>query len=94
GELNLACVVADSDQTEPARTYLSQLSRIARLPADTKVIVEQGSFADAAERLPRSDMTVLALPEEVDFSEISEIVELARASCMFCRDSGDENALA
>lgn len=24
GELNLACVVADSDQAEPARTYLSQ----------------------------------------------------------------------
>lgn len=94
GDLNLACVVADSDQTEPARTYLNQLSRIARLPANTKVIVEEGSFADAAERLPRSDMTVLALPEEVDFSEISEIVEVARSSCMFCRDSGDENALA
>ncbi|MGI8631978.1 MAG: amino acid permease [Solirubrobacterales bacterium] len=93
-DLTLLSVVADSEQAEAARDYLERVVGLARLPAQSRVVVAEGTLAQAASRFPTADLNVLALDRDPDLELAREIVRLSGASCLFALDSGNENALA
>lgn len=66
GELNVISVVADPDQAAPARTFLEQVTDLARLP-EARARVETGGLEEGIQRLPTADlaapMSILAFDE-------------------------------
>jgi len=45
-------------------------------------------------RGPQADISIFGAGRGVDLSIVQEHVELTMSACLFCRDGGQENALA
>ncbi|MEM8558677.1 MAG: amino acid permease [Bacteroidota bacterium] len=85
--------VVDAAEAERARHFLDRLIDLARLP-DTTPVVGTGAFRDFAQTAPQADLNLLGLMPAPDFDTMRGLVTTLDASCLFIRDSGDENALA
>lgn len=94
GRINLCMAVADEETRHQAEKYLHRLIQLARLPAQTKVIVLQCDFIDSLAQVPRADLSIFGLPKPSDITFCQRIVNIVDSSCVFVRDSGDESALA
>lgn len=94
GRINLCMAVDDEETSRRAQTYLKELIQLARLPAQTKVIVLQCNFISSLTQVPRADLSVFGLPKPSDMTFCQRIVDIVDSSCVFVRDSGDESALA
>jgi solute carrier family 12 sodium/potassium/chloride transporter 2 len=92
---NLTVIVpgAKDGTGEDLRTMLGAFFEEARIPVD-EVIVVQSTFDDYLADAPLADLSVLSLGNTVDFSGLAKIVETTGSSCLFCRDSSEENVLA
>ncbi len=66
---------------------------MSRLP-DARVQAFGGSFAECIGQAPQADLNIFGLPDEIDFDFARQMVEETKSTCIFVRDSGDENALA
>ena len=92
GKVKLLTVVADEEQATMAEMYLQNLIDMARLPHTTPE-VKIGNFnTHIAETT--ADMQIFGFPDDVDLNFIHGIVEKTRCSCLFVRDSGEENVFA
>ena len=92
-KLNLLTVTRDPAQQERAAEYLNNIVDLGRLPSTTVHVLE-GEFLDQMQRAPVADLSSFGLSTRVDFHAMRCLVDLTRASCMFVRDSGEENILA
>ncbi|MGI9036237.1 MAG: hypothetical protein ACR2GD_09395 [Pyrinomonadaceae bacterium] len=93
GKINLLTVVRDAENVAAAEKYLENLVETARLPAST-VRVFDGSFSEHITHAPQADLNIFGLPDEFDFNFARQMVSDTESTCIFVRDSGDENALA
>lgn len=93
GMIKLVSAIEDPEEVEAARSYLNNLIVLARIP-DAEVLVAEGDLDSLVPKVETADLSVFGLPEDVDFEFIRRMVDATRSSCIFVRDSGDENALA
>lgn len=93
GKINLITVGDDKKDERRLYNFLENLSDQARLPSMTDFHVLISSFENAIKTAPRGDINILGLADKIPFKFIREVPELARASCIFVRDSGKESAL-
>ncbi|MBK6325001.1 MAG: amino acid permease [Chloroflexi bacterium] len=94
GRINLCMVIAQEETTPVALAFLEELRELARLPANTRIILLVGSFWDALPQSPPADLSILGLQAQPDLDFVEKVVKIVDASCVFVRDSGDESALA
>jgi hypothetical protein len=91
--MRLLTVVEDPDEREAAREFMERVTDLARMPA-TEVVVRQGTFEDVVPSAPQADLNLFGLTDDPDFDFMRSMVRTTRSSCLFVRDSGEENALA
>lgn len=93
GEIKVLTGVGDSEHLELATEHLEDLVEYARLQ-NAEIDVCEGDFDKCLEQAPRADLNIFGLPDEIDFKFIREMVEKTSSTCIFIRDSGDEDVLA
>lgn len=91
GQINLCMAVLEEEATR-AKDYLLEVALQARLPRNTQVHVRVGAFRAQVNQVPRADLNVFGLPKPADLTFCGEMVALVEGSCVFVRDSGEENA--
>ena len=91
--MRLLTVVEDPDERTAARDFMERVTDLARMP-DTEVVVRDGAFEDAVPSAPQADLNLFGLTKDPDFDFMRSMVRATRSSCLYVRDSGQENALA
>lgn len=94
GQINLLTVVSDPAEQANGQRFLDEMITWGRMPRSTRGIVEVGSFTDYLPQAPKADLNIFGLQTEVDPAFMLRTMQMARASCIFVRDSGYESALA
>lgn len=89
----LTAVEKEADK-EKAKTFLTRLVELARLPAATAAHVADGDFGRYASSAPEADLNIFPLPSELDAEFLWRLRDATGSSCLFTQDSGDESALA
>ncbi|MDM8531009.1 amino acid permease [Anaerolineales bacterium HSG25] len=94
GTINLITVANDQDSEASLYEFLEFLSDQARLPSTTKFHVLLGSFSEALKTAPRADLNIFGLSlGKVPLNFVRQSSETLKSSCLFVKDSGQENAL-
>ncbi len=93
GKINLLTAVNDGENIAAAEKFLENMVETSRLP-DASVKAFDGSFAECIKQAPQADLNIFGLPDEVDFDFARQMIGETEATCIFVRDSGEENALA
>jgi len=93
GELNVVCIVDDPAQTEPATEFLGRVTDLARIP-EARIVVRAGRLEEQLSRVPTADLDIFGLGDEPDFPFARQVLATTASSCLFVRDSGEENVLA
>lgn len=93
GEFHVISVVEDPDKVTAARRFLESVTDLARLP-EARVRVRQGELRDQIPHVPTADLDIFGLADEPDFGFARDVLRMTRSSCLFVRDSGEENVLA
>ena len=93
GDITVLTAIKNSEHIEMAEDYLSNLIQYARLPS-SKVDVCDGDFDTCLEESSRADLNIFGLGDEVDFDFIRRMVEKTESTCIFVKDSGEEDVLA
>ncbi len=92
GDLNLVTAVANAAELAHADHYLHGLADLARLPGPPGVHVLNTNFVDALTTAPFADLSIFALPPDIDFDFLRSVIDGADTPCAFVRDSGAESA--
>ncbi len=93
GRLNLITTAKTEADRKRMYNFLELLSNTARLPSMTEFVVVKGDLDATIKAAPRADINVMGIGEKPDFEFMRKIVEKSNASCLFVKDSGNENAL-
>ncbi|MGI8544490.1 MAG: amino acid permease, partial [Aridibacter sp.] len=93
GRISMISAIGEAENVAPAKEYLENLIVLARIP-DADVLVEHCGLDECIKRTPQADLNVFGLPDNLDFEFMRQMVEKTYSTCIFVRDSGDENALA
>ncbi|MFP3947308.1 MAG: amino acid permease, partial [Longimicrobiales bacterium] len=93
GQMNVISVVEDAEQLQPARDFLGTVADLARMP-EARILVREGRLEDQLARVPTADLDVFGLSGDIDFDFARRVLAATGSSCLFVRDSGDENVLA
>jgi len=93
GEIRVLTAVTDERDADDARVYLENVIDLGRIPR-ARVVVETGLFENALRSAPQGDVSVFGLPDPPDFGFIRRMVGATASTCLFVRDSGEENVLA
>jgi len=94
GTINLITTTSDNTDEKRLHAFLERISDRARLSSMTDLHVLVGTFKESLKKAPRADINVFGLgPGSITFGRIREITDLTSSSCIFVRDSGEENAL-
>ena len=91
--IQVVTVVKSDDDIAPAKEFLSKIAERARLPFDTSLIVESGSFLDATKTIPHADLNIFGIGDGVDLDSFRNIIKMTGSSCLFVRDSGMESVI-
>ena len=94
GTVRLLTVVREANHLELARTFLTDLLRLARMSKNVAIDVRHGSFATALQDAPRADLHIFGLASETTVTSMRTLVQSVEGSCLFVLDSGSESALA
>ena len=93
GAITVMTAINNSEHIEMAEDYLTDLIEYARLP-NSEVDVCDGDFESCIENSPRADLNIFGLGDEVNFDFIRQMVEKTESTCIFVKDSGEEDVLA
>ncbi len=94
GKINLITVTENLKEEKRLQEFLQNLNDQVRLPSMTDFYVLPGPFTEALKTAPRGDINIFGLAENTkSFEFIRQIEETTRSSCIFVKDSGQENAL-
>ncbi len=93
GKINLMTVVREEAQKSNAEIYLRNLLDLARMQG-AKAKVDVGDFYQIIGDAPAADMQIFGFPDEIDFAFMRRMAKNTRSTCMFVRDSGEENVFA
>ena len=93
GQLNLITASPDPNDRDRLTQYLEHFRGEARLPIETQLHVYTGDFMDVLKQVPKADINIYGMAEQVSFDFFRSIAETVGSSCLFIADSGKENAL-
>jgi amino acid transporter len=93
GKIKMVSAIREAENVEAANQYLTNLINLARIP-DADVLVGHSDLDSFIQNTPQADLNVFGLPDDIDFDFVRRMVEQTSSTCIFIRDSGDENALA
>ncbi len=93
GELRIVCVVANESERENAERFVRRVTDLARITR-VDVIVRVGTLEEEVPRVPTADLDIFGMSGDPDFAFARHVLETTASSCLFVRDSGQENALA
>lgn len=93
GELNVIATVKDLERVSEIKEMLENLVEMTRIPVDNIIVVAK-PFDSYIGLAPQGDINIFNLPPNPDFDHIRKVVQTSRSTCLFCRDSGEESALA
>ena len=92
GKMKLLTVVTDAEEVPAAEVYIKNLIDLARLPkTDYEVMI--GDFNNTIKDVT-ADLQVFGFLDDLDFAFIHKTLEKTSSSCLFVRDSGEENVFA
>ncbi len=91
--IRLVTVVDNQEQEEQAKQFMADLIDLARLPK-TEIMIHVGEFNKFILDAPNADLNVFGLAPEPDFEFMEKMVNNTQTTCLFIRDSGQENILA
>ncbi len=91
--IEMITVVEDEAQAEEASEFLEQLCELARFPDAAVRSVRVGEFWSVVGETPVADVNILGLPKDPNYARLYRSILIARATCVFVRDSGRESAL-
>ena len=91
--MRLLTVVETEEDAEDARDFLNTVVDLARIP-EAEIVVHVDTFMQFLHRAPQADVNFFGLMRPPDFDKMRQFVDATRSSCLFIRDSGQENALA
>ena len=97
--LNIIAIIKDSKnpggEKVSASAFMKKLMILSRMPRDTQIYYVKGDFAQAVENMPYADLNILTFPEDkINIDAIRKQSDIFETSCLYARDSGQENALA
>jgi hypothetical protein len=93
GNLNLITVGSVKSDEKRLLRFLEGLSDQARLPSMTEFHIYIDDFRGALLKAPAADINIFGLADVLDFEFMRETPDWTMSSCLFIRDSGQENAL-
>jgi solute carrier family 12 sodium/potassium/chloride transporter 2 len=91
-KLTVLAAISDAELLPGAKGSLDTLIDYARLPVHTVTVIPS-DLMESLDRVPQADLNIFSLPPDPDFEEIWETVQKTRSTCLFCRDSTEEDAL-
>ncbi|MFC1489739.1 amino acid permease [Candidatus Latescibacterota bacterium] len=94
GKLNLITITDKPERVKHLYQFLERLGDQVRLPAMSEFHVLLGNFKDILKSAPKADLNIFGLSDNLSFDLIHSIPEDVKSSCIFVKDSGQENALA
>jgi solute carrier family 12 sodium/potassium/chloride transporter 2 len=92
GTLTLITPVENPDEVPGVERHLRSLIEETRITVDDLRVIP-GDRENALAKSPPADLEIFSLARDPDLGEIHRLVDITEASCIFCRDSGEENAL-
>lgn len=93
GTIRLLAEVVDESAKAHGLEYLNAVAERARLGSvETYAVV--GDSRTVLTRGPQADISIFGAGRGVDLSIVQAHIELTMSACLFCRDGGQENALA
>ncbi len=92
GDLTVHCA---TDETEhgAARTYIGKAMELARMPERSKVALSSPPFDAAVAATGEADIHIFGLPADGEIAFAHRMKAETAATCVFVRDSGEEDAL-
>ncbi len=90
-ELNFITIVSDDDAVEAQRRSLHELIQLSRIRGNVEVAV--GDFPGSMSEYP-ADLNIFGMQPTLDFDTCRSLMRAGRASAVFVKGSGEENALA
>ena len=93
GDLNVVCIVEDEAEMDAARNFVQKVTDLARLHP-VNVVIRTGTLREQLPQVPTADLDVFGLAGEPDFDFARHVLATTASSCLFVRDSGEENVLA
>jgi len=93
-ELRVLQAVSDSTQKNEAEEYLHKFKRLMRLSQKSQMCVLTGKFEEVITGAPAADINIFGMTSEVDIARMRWTSDAICTSCIFLRDSEQENAVA
>jgi len=93
GELRIVCIVANEEEREAAREFVARVTDLARLPR-VETVIRAGGLQEQVPRVPTADLDIFGMSGDPDFDFARHVLATTASSCLFVRDSGEENVLA
>jgi hypothetical protein len=93
GSIQLTTVVSEEKNCQPAEAYLQQLTRLGRMPRNTRTIAHIGTLDEYLPEATMTDLQIFGLSDWIDLNFIKKMVAETKSTCIFVHDSGHESAL-
>ena len=93
GELRIVCIVEKEGEREAAREFVARVTDLARLPR-VETVIRAGGLQEQVPRVPTADLDIFGMSGDPDFDFARHVLATTASSCLFVRDSGEENVLA
>jgi amino acid transporter len=93
GDLNVVSIVEDETEVEAAHQFVQRVTELARLPR-VNIVIRAGTMKEQVPLVQTADLDIFGMSGEPDFRFARHVLATTASSCLFVRDSGEENVLA
>ena len=94
GLIRLILVINREEDRDQANRFLNKIDDKARMPHGTEISVLVGDFQEVLANCPVADLNIFGMTERASGFSMNQLMELSNYSCIFVKDSGNENILA
>lgn len=87
-------IIDNNDHINENERDIEDFKSMIRFPNSTNISLLEGTLIDNIQKNRQSDINIINIEPGFQISEMIELVNACRISCVFCADSEYENALA
>ena len=92
-EIRLISVINDKESKKKAKDFINEVVNLARMPITNKEVM-LGNLADLIQTGPKADINIFCNTESMTIEYCQKTMEKTKSTCLFIKDSGNENILA
>jgi len=93
-QIELIFVASDENEKKIGERILLKIADKARLPSNTAINPLIGNFGKILNERHKTDLNVFGMAENIDGYSMNKLTKLSNASCVFVKDSGEEDIMA